>query len=262
MALVVAIWLAAGGFLYVLTNKRHPHTTINPTIAQSLQSVSIEKNRLGYCWFGISDPNGQQPLCEVSFDNLQTSSATAGPFKTAALRSMDIQQLKIDLLSGPSSLVSNDIGGFAQTASISAHQPWYEVLIQKLYLQSSVDNHQMRIPLPDFSHLVQIRITDFQCRFFEGQNIALDIRSKRASVETDRTAELLLRGHVIIRSPAAVLECNRVRWDIQNQIFTAHGFYTIRKANDLEKGYDGNFDGSLNIISQPKTLAYKGEKTK
>ena len=257
--LAAAIWLAAGVYLYVLNTRRPSHITPDSSVEEALQSVSAEKNRLGRCWFGITDPNDKQPVGTVSFESLQTSAASAGLFKTAALRSMDIQQLKIDLSGSASTSLTNTIIDPTKKSSCPAYQPWYQVLLQKFYFYSSDEDNFLKIPMPEFSHLVHIQISDFQCRFFEEQNVLLDIRSKRASVELKRASEVYLRGHVVIRSPEAVLECNSVRWDIQSKTFLAQGFYIIRKGNDLEKGNDGYFDWSLNTITQQKTFAYQGE---
>ncbi len=281
VSLVLAFWLVSLGLLYILSSNQHPHVIIDT--AAALQSVSVKKNHLGRCWFGLSDPSDKHLLGTVSFESLETHGAKTGPFKTAALRAMEIQHLSIDLNDGPSILIttsaieypfqssseptdnstaiplqakdSNDASGLN-----AVKKAMEKFLAQNIKSNSSNNNDLMRMTLPDFSHLVHIRASDFQCRFLEGQNIVLHIQSKKASVQADNTDGLLLRGHVIIRTPAATLESNNILWDIQNKTFQTKGFYSIRTGNELEKGMNGLFGPQLNKITQQRTFAHKGEK--
>jgi hypothetical protein len=129
-------------------------------------------------------------------------------------------------------------------------------------LQTADKDDALQMPWPDFSHLVQMRVSEFQCRFLEGQKIPLTIQSKKASVEPDKSAEVILRGHVILQTPQVTLQTNCVRWNIRNQTFRVQGFYLIHSTNGIEQGQDGFFDPALNKIASQKMFADKGERTK
>ncbi|MBM4103221.1 MAG: hypothetical protein FJ263_04105 [Planctomycetes bacterium] len=292
---VFAFWLVSLSVLYVLSSDYNRRSTIDPAVEKVLSSISTHKNELGCCRFEFYDPDSKNPLGSVAFENLKTDSADLGFFKTAACRAMIIRNLKIDIIGNPLSFASNPKSILANNVSsadtakdqnlkidaignplssvsdskvISSNNSssagtfgnWKKSFLETVALQTADKDDSLRIPWPDFSHLVQIRVSDFQCRFLEGQNIPLTIQSRKVSIEPGKSAEIILQGHVILQTPQAMLESNCVRWDIQNQTFDVQGTYIIHCANQMKKGQGGCFDPALKKIEQRRTFANKGEK--
>ena len=260
---VLAFWLVSLGILYTLSRNYNGRSAIDPAVEKALASVSTSKNELGRCRFGLYDPDSKNPLGSIAFETLKTDSADLGLFKTAACHAMTIRNLKIDIIGNPFSFIQDSKSirpnNMSSTGTI---RDWKKSFLETVSLQTFDKDDALRMPWPDFSHLVQMRVSGFQCCFIDGQNVPLNIQSKKASVEPDKSAEVILRGCVILQTPAATLQTNCVRWDIQNQTFSVQGFYIISRGNEMEKGRDEYFDPALNKINRQKTFANKGEKTK
>jgi hypothetical protein len=260
---VLAFWLVSLSILYLLSRDYSGRSAIDPAVEKALASVSTSKNELGRCRFGLYDPQSKRPLGSVAFETLKTDSADLGLFKTAACRAMSIRNLKIDIIGNPFSFIQDSKSIRPNNASSTdTIRDWKKSFLETVSLQTFDKDDTLRMPWPDFSHLVQMRVSGFQCCFIDGQNVPLNIQSKKASVEPDKSAEIILRGCVILQTPQATLETNCARWDIQNQTFSVQGLYIIHSANGVEKGQNGYFDPALNKITFQKTFANKGEKTK
>lgn len=58
-----------------------------------------------------------------------------------------------------------------------------------------------------------------------------------------------MRGHVIIKTAdGSTLESNRVKWDIENQLFTVKGIYVINHNGVKSIGRNICVDAQLNSI--------------
>jgi hypothetical protein len=112
----------------------------------------------------------------------------------------------------------------------------------------------------DTANITQLLVNGFRLELVDATGSVLEITSKRAAVSY-ASSKVLLRGHVIIRTPGKTLESNYVEWDPENRHFTAREFYVLNCGGKKSFGESICFDGRLNRM-ETERITYKQEETR
>lgn len=260
---ILCLWLLLSG------SDAHDHPSFSSTSAGHVK-FNCRKNHLGATSLIRRDPslNGRV-VSVVSFRSLTTESGDLGIFKTALQRTVVLKGLTV-VLKGLKvdvpMLESTNSQSHEKPVSIFGHnstQDYLGELADKLRsIIKSKGDYNFRLNV-DFSNISKILIVGFQSNHFVDQVLKLSIQSKIAETSHEESG-LVLRGHVLIKTNSGrVLECNRIVWDVKEEIFKVNGVYALSRNGIIETGKDVCLDMNLDetAVSQ-STPNYRKEQQK
>jgi len=256
---------------------------------------SCRKNHLGATSLIRRDPSlNSRVVSVVSFRSLTTENGELGIFKTALQRTVLLKGLKVDVprysqthlqvhpsednleaVLKPVTVTSNDDSivvertnshSCKETVSIfgqNSTQDCLGELVEKLRsIIKSKRDYNFRLNV-DFSNISKVLIAGFQFNHFVDEALKLSIQSKIAETSHEESG-LILRGHVLVKTNSGrVLECNRIVWDVKEEIFKVNGVYALNQNGTIETGRDVCLDMNLNEIdSSQSTPDHRKEQQK
>jgi hypothetical protein len=223
----------------IRNNSLQPYISLYQS--QSLTASPPENQLTGLSYYRY-DPITSKLCFAVSCGTILSQNAPLGIFKTAAARTIEVQDLQLSFCenSGPSEKTvlpgnaplektvqdSSNLGGFFRRLA-DTHNNW-----------------GLNI---DLTNVIEITIDNFDCRMLDdGSDLRLGVKCRRA-VANSNWPLINLRGHVIITAAdGATLESNHIIWDTRGQNFTADGTYLLRRGENRIAGRGIRFDSKLN----------------
>jgi hypothetical protein len=211
--------------------------------SQSLTASSPENQLDGFIYYRY-DPNTGKLRFAVSCGTIISQNAPLGIFRTAAARTIEVQDLQLSFCenSGPS-----------EKTVLPDNAPREETVQGRNNFGSVfsrlADTHSNWGLNMDLSNVIEITIDNFDCHMLDNDsNPHLVVRCRRATTNSNWPL-VNLRGHVIITaSDGATLESNHIIWDTRGQNFTAEGIYLLRRGENRIEGKNIRVDCNLNTL--------------
>jgi hypothetical protein len=220
-------------------------TGISPYLNRNQSQVFFPppiENQINGLTYYRYDPNTNRLCFMARAGVIQAENAKLGIFKTAAARTIKVQNLNLLFCDYPVVSALEELQTLAMTKATDTDK-----IGPKKILTQLADAHNYWSVDIDLSNPCKLIIDGFECRFFENNAPLLAVQSSRAIVDS-AWPRLTLRGHVTITaSDGATLESNHVTWDTNKQNFTVNGTYFLRHGTSQIAGRDICVDGHLNI---------------
>jgi len=199
----------------------------------------------------------------MHFDSLHAENGSLGIFKTGSYKIVKIQGLRLELarylsesqLSLPQGLERlSEI--LSPRASINSRNSPLDIVRQ---LISRSNGWTLDV---DLSNTSEIRVNNFDYRIFDNNKPNLAVHSRLAVFSSD-WPEILLRGHVTITAAdGSTLQCNRIRWNAEKQIFSTDDRYLLNRCGEEITGKGIRVDARLKKTEEKNTEDKFEEKTK
>ena len=247
-----AIWILCLWLLISVSNT-HDHPSFSSTSAGHVK-FNCRKNYLGATNLIRRDPSQNGTMTSVvAFHSLTTENGRLGIFKTALQRTALVKDLKVDIRGD----------GSIRGVEYNPAQDFLGELANKLRSGAkSKGDYEFHLNV-DFANISKLLVIGFQVNRFVDEALKLSIQSKIAETSHEESG-LVLRGHVLIKTNSGkVLECNRVVWDVKEDIFKVNGVYALNKNGIIETGEDVCLDMNLNeIVFSQSTPNHRKEQQK
>ena len=188
----------------------------------------------------------------VVFDNLSTANQALGIFRTASQKRIQIDNLHVAfMVEGPSGVqekadrsvkLRNFCDLFAPPTGPRSRSGQLGV-----FEAVGAGGADWSVGV-DLSNATEVRIKNLDWRVCTGPVTRLRVRSGHAWLRTDAT-RVMLRGHVTVTTPQAVLEANCIEMDVESECFVVAGRYRLTRGECGQRGERGRFDAALRNLS-------------
>lgn len=204
----------------------------------------FERNETGAltAWRKSRSP-GTAPACKVVFDNLQAENGNLGVFKTASLKVVYVDRLRATFFADPLAVgTTTELSDFH---SLFAPRRNAAPGANPLGLFDELDglNADWSVPV-DMANTTEVRIRQLDWQVRRGDRTIFHVRCRHATLRND-TPTMVLRGHVIVATPKAVLESNCVELNARDESIVVPGRYSLRCDGTVQTGSGDRFSKSL-----------------
>lgn len=246
LILLLALWSVCILILVIATNN-NPLQPVHNAVVNYEPVQILQKNQLGSSCYIHRDPqqNGRV-IYSVSFESLLAENNQLGIFKTGLhkiLRIDDLSFRSYQYSSDDSAQITNSgqLGIPGPSPHTSLHTQMLTSVARKLTGYDSLERINM-----DLGNVSEMAVKGFEYKIFRDGNLFFHIQSKRAGASY-RNSSLALRGHVILTTAEGdTLESNRVKWDMESNIFDVDGVYVLNRNGVKTTGKDIYVDCQLN----------------
>ncbi len=182
----------------------------------------LERNETGALttWRKNGSSEAGAPAYRIAFDNLRAENGDLGVLKTASLKVVYVENLRAALfadtveLSGFHALLAPRQGGASSANPLGLLNEMEESVAE------------WSIPV-DMANTTEVRIRQLDWRISQGDETVFHVRCQHATLRSD-TSRMVLRGHVTVTTPEAVLESNCVEMDAKDESIVVPGRYSLR----------------------------------
>lgn len=241
--LLSALWILSFLILIIISANNELNTLYDDALSHASE-LRAPKNQIGALSYIRWDPKeNYRPVYSVRFKNLLAENNNLGIFKTALHKVVKIRNLQLKffqyssqspIVLSSSFLVLKDT--FADVKELKKMVAW---------MKNRSKGWAANI---DLGNVSEVRVNNFDYKVFYDDDLFFAVQSKRAIVSYKHSG-IVLRGHVIIKTAdGSTLESNRVKWDIENQLFTVKGIYVINHNGVKSIGRNICVDAQLNSI--------------
>lgn len=241
--LLSALWILSFLILIIISANNELNTLYDDALSHASE-LRAPKNQIGALSYIRWDPKeNYRPVYSVRFKNLLAENNNLGIFKTALHKVVKIRnlQLKFFQYSSQSPIVLSSSFPVSKDALADVK----ELKKMVAWMKNRSKGWAANI---DLGNVSEVRVNNFDYNVFYDNDLFFAIQSKRAIVSYKHSG-IVLRGHVIIKTAdGSTLESNRVKWDIENQLFTVKGIYVINHNGVKSIGRDICVDAQLNSI--------------
>jgi len=250
--LLVLIWVLGFSLLWYMTGHNHFNDSLS---CDSLTLSLPSKTELGSFAASYFDPEyNYRPEHVFSFESLRVSNRSLGFLRTALHKTVHVKNLNYIIYSYMDE--SRDLGGnLIQNPDTckSLLQENAFVLSDQLRRFTASSSGGWHISIPDVSKATQIDISEFLVQWYREMEGELSIQSKRAVFVAEKPNEIVLLGHVVLRTQNQMYEANKVVWDIEKQYFQVKD-RADRKQSEQELWLDYNLNRleQKSFAEQPK----------
>jgi len=250
------LWIFSFLILIIISANNELNTLYDDALSHASE-LRAPKNQIGALSYIRWDPEqNYRPVYSVCFKNLLAENSNLGIFKTALHKVVKIQdlQLKFFQYSSHSPLILSDT--FPVLKDILPDAKGLRKLVE--WMKSRSKGWAVNFVLGNVS---EVRVKNFDYKIFYDDDLFFAVQSKRATASY-RHSGIVLRGHVIITTAdGSTLETNYVKWDIENQLFTAKGIYVINRNGVKTAGRNICVNTELNDI-KPQHTKFKQKEDK
>ena len=215
------------------------NSRLNPYISYYQSQVNLTlppENQIDGFTFYHYDPVTNYLSFAAGAESLRSQNATLGIFKTAAAKEIQIRDLFLRFCRRPGDQTEKGSGVFFSADGDD-----------DIFIQLANAKNYWNVDI-DLGNATVLAIDNFECSFFDNDDLLLSVRSKRAIINSG-WPQVTLRGHVIITCPdGSRLETNQARWDTKKHSFTADGQYFLRRGDNQIAGKGICVDNKLNIL--------------
>jgi hypothetical protein len=193
------------------------------------------------------DPTTNQLSFAAGAGSLRSQNATLGIFKTAAAKEIQITDLFLRFCPPRLAGESGEAGRRPGDQTKKGADPFFSAAGDDIFIRLADAKNYWNVDI-DLGNATLLTVDNFECGLFDNDDLQLNIRSKRAIINSGFPV-VTLRGHVIITCPdGSRLETNRARWDTKKHSFTADGQYFLRRGDSQIAGKGICVDNKLNIL--------------
>jgi hypothetical protein len=218
--------------------------------SQSL-TASPPENQLAGLAYNHYDPNTNKLRFAVSCGMILSQNAPLGIFRTAAVRTIEINDLQISFCELPDHSGITALPANSPSEDETPGNNDFSGIFRRL--TDTHNNWDLNI---DLSNVIEITINNLDCRILNNDSDLLLAVQCRRAIANSSWPLVNLRGHVIITaSDGATLESNHIIWDTRRQSFTADGTYFLRRGESRITGKGIRVDSNLN--ANDMTIAKK-----
>ena len=241
--LLSALWILSFLILIIISANNELNTLYDDALSHASE-LRAPKNQIGALSYIRWDPKeNYRPVYSVCFKNLLAENNNLGIFKTALHKVVKIRnlQLKFFQYSSQSQIVLSSSFPVSKDALADVK----ELKKMVAWMKNRSNGWAANI---DLGNVSEVRVNNFDYKVFYDDDLFFAVQSKRAMASYKHSG-IVLRGHVIIKTAdGSTLESNRVKWDIENQLFTVKGIYVINHNGVKSMGRDICVDAQLNSI--------------
>ena len=246
----VAVWVVLWFFVLSPSNKSNPQCTPKPDF---LSPKTATTTNIIFSYTSCDPTNNGRPVYNINFSDFKTEMGNLGVFKTGMYSIAKLKDLSLTFYDYSASTSSQTADHEFADLNPSETQTYIHKPILSLdYLALTIQDKLNELDPSllksnsDMESIAEIFATDFKYRFVFNDKSSCKVTSKRL-IASYKDSKVALRGHVTITNAAGkTLQCNRAKWDIQNQMFNIDGFYVIQENGQTQTGNNGSFDFNLN----------------
>jgi hypothetical protein len=181
--------------------------------------------------------SGAAPAYRIAFDNLRAENGDLGVLKTASLKVVYVENVRAVFFADDAEL-SNFHALFApRDHGASTANP--------LGLFNEMEGSSADWSMPvDMANTTEVRIRQLDWRVCQGDQTVFHVRCQHATLRPD-TPRMVLRGHVTVTTPEAVLESNCVEMNTKDESIFAPGRYSLKCDGTVRMGLGERFSKAL-----------------
>lgn len=173
----------------------------------------------------------------ITFDNLRAENASLGVFKTACVKVVHVENVRVVFFADGMRLC--DLGALLAPREQGA--PGANPL--GLFSEMEESGAEWSKPV-DLANTTDVRIRRLDWQVCRADRTVFHVRCQHATLRSD-TPQIVLRGHVIITTPDAVLQSNCVEIDVGDESIVAPGRYSLRCDGTVRAGQGARFSTAL-----------------
>ncbi len=177
------------------------------------------------------------PAYRIAFDNLRAENASLGVFKTACVKVVHVENVRVVFFAD--GMASCDLGALLapREQGASGANPL------GLFNEPEESDTAWSKPI-DLANTTEVRIRRLDLRICRADRTVFHVRCQHATLRSD-TSRMVLRGHVTMTTPDAVLESNCVQIDVGDESIVAPGRYSLSCDGTVRVGQAARFNMML-----------------
>lgn len=177
------------------------------------------------------------PAYRIAFDNLRAENASLGVFKTACVKVVHVENVRVVFFAD--GMASCDLGALLAPRQQGASGA------NPLGLFSEMEESGAEWSKPvDLANTTEVRIRRLDWRICRADRTVFHVRCQHATLRSD-TSRMVLRGHVTMTTPDAVLQSNCVEIDTRDESIVAPGRYSLSCDGTVRVGQGARFSTTL-----------------
>lgn len=201
-------------------------------------------------------------MFSIHFDSLYAKNGSLGIFKTGSYKIVKIQGLRLELARGLSESQLSLPEGIGHLSEMLSPRAAIDRNSPRDIIRQLISRSNGWVLDVDLSNTSEIRVNNFDYRIFDNNKPNLAIHSRLAVFSSD-WPEILLRGHVTITAAdGSTLQCNRIKWNAEKQIFSTDDRYLLNRNGEEITGKGIRVDARLKKTEEKNTEDKFEEKTK
>jgi hypothetical protein len=187
--------------------------------------------------------SGAEPAYKVTFDNLHAENGNLGVFKTASLKVVYVENVRA-LFSADGSADESNVK-LSDFYALFAPRPNAASSASPLGLLNDIEasNADWSVPV-DMANTTEVRIRQLDWSVCQGNRTVLRVQCQHATLRSD-TPRMVLRGHVRVTTPEAVLESNCVEMNAADESIVVPGRYLLKCEGTMRVGLGERFSKAL-----------------
>jgi len=177
------------------------------------------------------------PAYSIAFDNLRAENGSLGVLKTASLKVVYVENLRAVLFAD-----SVELSDFH--ALLAPREPGASSA-SPLGLFNEMEESVAECSIPvDMANTTEVRIRPLDWKVCQGDRTVFHVQCQHATLRSD-ALRMVLRGHVTVVTPEAVLESNCVEMDAKNESIVIPGRYSLKCDGATHAGRGARFSTAL-----------------
>ena len=196
------------------------------------------RNETGALTAWRTDPSSASaPAYRIAFDNLRAENAGLGVFRTASVKVVQVENVRVVFFADGMALC--DLGTLLapREQGASGANPL------GLFNEMGESGAEWSKPV-DMARTTEVRIRQLDWRVCQGGRTVFHVQCQYATLRSD-TPRMVLRGHVTVSTPEAVLESNCVEMDAKDESIVVPGRYSLKCAAGMRTGRCARFGKGL-----------------
>ncbi|UCG56536.1 MAG: hypothetical protein JSU70_16935 [Phycisphaerales bacterium] len=214
----------------------------------------VPRNQTGPCWFRRWDPNhNYRPVHFMGFENLRAEDARLGIFKTALHKVVTIDDLQLRLRRHETDdqFDSNKASPFAAFCSLfePANRHAGRTAMRQA-LRGLKRRAANWLPSIDLSNVSQVIIKNLEYEIFNGDELLLGVRCRRACLSSRSPGTVVLSGQALVSTAGGKgLRGNRITWDLRRNHFISEGICVLTHDGNRTAYRGACVDAHLDLVA-------------
>lgn len=207
----------------------------------------LERNETGAlkAWRKSSSTEAA-PAYKIVFDNLRAENGSLGIFKTASLKVVYVDNLEATFFA--ETATDRATAQLSDFHDLFAPRRGVTSTVNPLGLFNEMERLQGDWSVPvDMAKTTEVRIRQLDWKVNRDDQTVFQVRCQHATLRSD-TPRIVLRGHVTVTTPGAVLESNCIELNARDESIVAPGRYTLRRGGTTRVGLGEHFSKALEPV--------------
>ena len=235
---LLLLWLAGvvlvGGYAGVLKRSDSEAVPVD-------YGTPCGRNETGALTAWRKGSSASTPAYRIAFDNLRAENASLGVFKTACVKVVHVENVRVVFFAD--GMASCDLGALLAPRRQGA------LGANPLGLFNEPEESDAAWSKPvDLANTTEVRIRRLDWRICRADRTVFHVRCQHATLRSD-TSRMVLRGHVTMTTPDAVLQSNCVQIDAGDESIVAPGRYSLSCDGTVRVGQAARFSATLEPTS-------------